>query len=275
MKFFVINLALSGQHAWKPGPSFNPWQPHCSWPGGWNDCCSMKYLDFCIKKKIKWWYSSTGCCSSSVCRWNQRFLEVFSMSLLENNFKRNKLFIDICLWAVAIFSNFPSSDCPGWEAGYNGTSFHGMKLAGILVSSSAENHYYDWGSESEMIWNKFNTFGIRGCFPHHQHQVICFGFLLVLTPANWEELLRRLVRYLTEKPNWTIFKRLLWAMHRRMKQCSVSFVSQVVRREKRSGSTYFAMFKSSWWAVLCEMSLVQFWFWDLAWFELFLLNLRD
>ena len=47
-----------------------------------------------------------------------------------------------------------------------------------------------------MIWNKFNTFGIRGCFPHHQHQVICFGFLLVLTPANWEELLRRLVRYI-------------------------------------------------------------------------------
>ena len=131
------------------------------------------------------------------------------------------------------------------------------------------------GVSQKMIWNIFNTFGIRGCFPHHQHQVICFGFLLVLTPANWEELLRRLVRYLTEKLNWTIFKRLLWAMHRRMKQCSVSFVSQVVRREKRSGSTYFAMFKSSWWAVLCEMSLVQFWFWDLAWFELFLLNLRD
>ena len=30
-------------------------------------------------------------------------------------------------------------------------------------------------------------------------QVICFGFLLVLTPSNWDELLRRLVRYLFSK----------------------------------------------------------------------------
>ena len=37
----------------------------------------------------------------------------------------------------------------------------------------------------------------RECDPHTK--VICFGFLLVLTPSNWEELVRRLVRYLFSK----------------------------------------------------------------------------
>ena len=47
MKFFVINLALSDQHAWKPGPSFNPWQPHCSWPGGLEQLLT-KYLEYLL-----------------------------------------------------------------------------------------------------------------------------------------------------------------------------------------------------------------------------------
>ena len=106
---------------------------------GWNSCCK-NILNICCIKKMKWWYFQTGCCSSCVCRWHQHFKEVFSLSLLEN-----KLFRDINLGAAAIFFKL-SSDCSGWEAGYNGTSFHGMKLAGILVSSSAweqPNHYHD------------------------------------------------------------------------------------------------------------------------------------
>ena len=141
---------------------------------------------------MKWQYSPTGCCSSSVCRWHQHFLEVLSLSLLEKK----------KLWKKQAFQRHLFMDCCYFfKLSVIRLSRMGGRLQWNIFSwdevgrHSGENHYYHWGSESKVIWNISKTFGIKGCPPRSNwtffQAFLPIFFLLQFNPTSEADLVHR------------------------------------------------------------------------------------